>query len=765
MTLEQNLQKRLFVAAARTAGCVLVFLITGAAGSRAEQFGDIVVTPVVLHQGQTFHGYVEYRILLENHAQRATRRVTLVYPDRAWVSGNCISRLSRTVVLPPSARAVVPLWQAPLRAEGNKLVRVEVDGAEAGKVSLPGAAQHMVGVYSRYAGVPLRTVILVSRSLDHAAAETVFQGSKGRFTAAMATGPPDSTYSGGMVPTAWACDMSQPGPHWIELNYNPPLIADRIRIYGPRAPSFTDGTVTLTGVSGTNLVVIPVSSKAPTTAGSGGVSKYREFSFPVTAEPVQTVRLEFGFASDGIDAVELVGPSGNAWAADAHASSYYSASAHSYSSGYNERFCLRAELPVTEWSEHWLAYSPYDAVLVSSADLRAMPAGVLEALWRYVECGGNLFVFGSVQMPEPWKSRFPAMASNTIQYAVGFGRCVVIENLHLSDLDTEAIRTLQDIVDTQARFWKELPRDETANSSFRVVDDVTVPVRGLVLLILGFVIVVGPVNLIVLSRLKRRTWMLWTIPAISFLTCMLVFAYSLLSEGVTPSVRLESLTLLDQANRRATTLGAIAYYCPLTPAQGLRFDYETEVTPLVEQWSFGGSANAREVDWTQGQHLQRGWLTARVPAHFFVRKSETRRERLQVENAHGQLIVVNGLGAPVRALWLADAAGKVFAAGPVAAGARATLTPVAVPAKISGALDLGDLLTKASYGALVSSLTNNTVAHLRPGTYIAELEGNPFLENGLGQNAKIKSVPAANVVYGILDSPVSIASTETLTGR
>ena len=40
-----------------------------------------------------------------------------------------------------------------------------------------------------------------------------------------------------------------------------------------------------------------------------------------------------------------------------------------------------------------------------------------------------------------------------------------------------------------------------------------------------------------MSRLKRRTWLLWTIPAISFLTCLLVFAYSLLSEGITPDTR------------------------------------------------------------------------------------------------------------------------------------------------------------------------------------------------------------------------------------
>ena len=50
--------------------------------------------------------------------------------------------------------------------------------------------------------------------------------------------------------------------------------------------------------------------------------------------------------------------------------------------------------------------------------------------------------------------------------------------------------------------------------------------------------VIGPVNLIYLNRIKRRTWMLWTIPAISVATTLLVFAYSLLREGITPDARL-----------------------------------------------------------------------------------------------------------------------------------------------------------------------------------------------------------------------------------
>ena len=59
----------------------------------------------------------------------------------------------------------------------------------------------------------------------------------------------------------------------------------------------------------------------------------------------------------------------------------------------------------------------------------------------------------------------------------------------------------------------------------------------------------------------------------------------------------------------------------------------------------GGGGSARTLDWTGGQHLTSGWVSARVPAHFMLRKSEPRRERVEVSrNDEGELVAVNGLG-------------------------------------------------------------------------------------------------------------------------
>ena len=80
------------------------------------------------------------------------------------------------------------------------------------------------------------------------------------------------------------------------------------------------------------------------------------------------------------------------------------------------------------------------------------------------------------------------------------------------------------------------------------------PVKGLFVLVLLFTIGIGPVNIWVLSRYRKRIWLWWNVPAVSLLTCLAVFCYALLAEGWTPRGKIASLTVLDEraiARRRS----------------------------------------------------------------------------------------------------------------------------------------------------------------------------------------------------------------------
>ena len=119
------------------------------------------------------------------------------------------------------------------------------------------------------------------------------------------------------------------------------------------------------------------------------------------------------------------------------------------------------------------------------------------------------------------------------------------------------------------------------NSFFPVVDGVRTPVRLVIGLLTLFVFNRGPINLYLLNRKDVRAWFLWTLPVISLLTSALVFVVSIFSEGVTPRVRTESVTILNQKEQEAVTLGGIGVYAPIAPGR-LDFSGNSEVTPLID---------------------------------------------------------------------------------------------------------------------------------------------------------------------------------------
>ncbi|HKQ89275.1 MAG TPA: hypothetical protein VJZ77_01235, partial [Blastocatellia bacterium] len=278
--------------------------------------------------------------------------------------------------------------------------------------------------------------------------------------------------------------------------------------------------------------------------------------------------------------------------------------------------------PLTEWSVSWLSYSGYNGVVVTGDDLRSAPAPVQDALWRYVECGGVLLVFGQWTAPQQWQSRLswisaqppplapsdevgeetgqaiakevpekPALTTapgykpgkNDLRhYFVGYGMVIVCGDVDASRIaGSQWERIIEFWSDSHPQSMGAYWNVDAINRNFPVVEDVGTPVRGLFLLMLSFAVVIGPVNYVLLARRKKRIWLWWTAPAIAAVASLAVFGYAILAEGWQSSVRAEVMTILDENARRATTVGVTAFYAPLTPSDGLRFSYDTEVAPQL----------------------------------------------------------------------------------------------------------------------------------------------------------------------------------------
>ena len=335
---------------------------------------------------------------------------------------------------------------------------------------------------------------------------------------------------------------------------------------------------------------------------------------------------------------------------------------------------LRSELPVGQWSPNWLGYSCYDAIVLTGKEAEEMPPQVQLAVRRWVECGGTLLIHGH-GAPAAFSQGGAADGEGSCW--VGLGRVIA----GLDDGEANWEPTYKKLADASKRVPAYQPMEKPGNLYDLLIAEATVPVRGLFALVLLFGVGIGPANLWLLSRYKRRIWLWWNVPVISLLTCLAVFGYSLASEGFTGRGKTASMTLLDERCHRATTFGYISYYCPLTPSVGPRFGVDTDeallehrIDPVRRFRSRGQETGLRFVDWTSDQHLTSGWVAARVPAYFQFRKNEDRRERLTVEKkADGSLKIVNALGADIRRLYVADASGRVFEGRDIPAGAERTL--------------------------------------------------------------------------------------------
>ena len=135
-----------------------------------------------------------------------------------------------------------------------------------------------------------------------------------------------------------------------------------------------------------------------------------------------------------------------------------------------------------------------------------------------------------------------------------------------------------------------------------------------------------------------------------------------------------------------------------------------------------------------------------------LRTSEPRRERLEISrDAAGNFAVVNGLGATVKDLWIADASGRVARASAIAPGARAVTVLVAgMTAVNSGMHTLRSYYEDENWWTDMTGVARSRVPTgiLRRGTYVAVLDGAPFIDKGLSRRAKVQ---AASLVIGIME--------------
>jgi len=211
----------------------------------------------------------------------------------------------------------------------NRIDRLDVDGAivlfdetwKQGKEARVGAAERLgsfrTDEFKRFVEerLAVETDPEVRKSLELAKAE---QARIPDFNAMQAVGPPDADPNVD-DPKAWASERGDMGVQWIELSYDPPLRANRLRIFEVNSAGAVVEIQTTdtrgakrTAWRGNDPTARPGVFDLRIDAGGAKVSKVR-IMLDTNRRP----------GWNEIDAVELLGPDGRAWAVSAVASSTY----------------------------------------------------------------------------------------------------------------------------------------------------------------------------------------------------------------------------------------------------------------------------------------------------------------------------------------------------------------------------------------------------------------------------------------------------------
>lgn len=387
-----------------------------------------------------------------------------------------------------------------------------------------------------------------------------------------------------------------------------------------------------------------------------------------------------------------------------------------------------------DWSTNWLAWSRVRGMAFTAEDWREMSPATQQALRDWLHAGGSLLLLGG--QPFPGVRDVTEVGPLTVG-RVGFGTIFLA-----SDIDSLGEPARKEMAGLWFPHDRESPWGDTdVGGLLPVLPDRKLPIGGLFSVLVGFAVIAGPLNLIVLARKQRRVWVFWTVPLSGVLAALVILGYTMTAEGWHRAVRSTSLTLLDQESGEAATVGCFGIYSTL-PADG-----RIHLGPATEAIPSRQLANQVELDWTDGQRLVSGWVPGRVSSHFLVRKAEPRRERVPISIEGGRVTALNGLGVPISRLLYAADDGRIYEGRDIAPGRKALLADTRLSVKKDASLSPLIAHTAGEWATLPDRVKTNAMSYLRAGTYIAVVDRSPFLERPLD---KTTSEAAQSTIFGLV---------------
>lgn len=440
---------------------------------------------------------------------------------------------------------------------------------------------------------------------------------------------------------------------------------------------------------------------------------------------------------------------------------------------------------------NWVAYSQYELLMFYDHNYNSMPDSVKNAILDYVRAGGNLAILGEIDIPSDARDITNTSSSGIeIECRLCFGHMFFLKKNIFNEIkpyekektnsysygrssssskpketktnSTETVNeksgSLNKLFDGKA-ILESLMFSESSRFTgndvrrFNILAEYTKKYKKnstnsvLILLVLFFAVVLGPINFLVLHMKDKKILVFISTPIIALICCILVLGYDLVFESWQFDIYRRSITFLNQNDNSAITAGSEIYISGRNRSNTLEYPLNSVIVPYSEYHDYQIPNIERVIKLDNLQKLTQNWIRAKKPLPLAVTSIKQSRARIEVKKTDNGIEILNGLGADIDTIYIASGNGKkIYTFTGIKAGAVANSDS----AKVSS-ISFG----KGSYlysDGLISyeTLKSNAFNKVKPGEYIAFLKKDPFMAQEIDSKASVHEMGCA--VIGTLNT-------------
>ena len=193
--------------------------------------------------------------------------------------------------------------------------------------------------------------------------------------------------------------------------------------------------------------------------------------------------------------------------------------------------------------KNWQELAILDAIIISKTDSQHLPQEFLKILPNWIAAGGQLVLIGDCAIKG---------FENISEGRYGLGAIIRYKDkIDWADL----IPRLNDAFVALCRVQTEEPKFPSDIAALEVINSLKngTPFGSLIIILLIFSIIAGPVTIIVLARKNERLKLLWIFPLIATIFSILTIIIILCSKGISPSLYQYAYTVVDEKAGKVIT--------------------------------------------------------------------------------------------------------------------------------------------------------------------------------------------------------------------